>query len=82
MRRIAMHGALTRHYALCIVIDMDGQRIRKARERLGESQEAFGQRCGVDQATISRWETEGIPERGAGRKIAERVLAELRGAAA
>jgi DNA-binding transcriptional regulator YiaG len=57
---------------------MDGIKIKNARERIGESQEDFAKRFGIDQATLSRWETTGVPERGPGRKIVERVLFELR----
>lgn len=35
--------------------------IRAARAAVGESQGAFGARFGVDQGTISRWETRGPP---------------------
>ena len=51
--------------------------IKSARVGLGESQAAFGQRFGVDQSTVHRWETDGPPERGAAGKAIERVLAEL-----
>ena len=33
--------------------------LRKARQKLGESQARFATRIGVDQATISRWEEYG-----------------------
>lgn len=52
--------------------------IKAARKKLGESQAAFGSRLGVNQATIHRWETFGIPERGATRVAIESVLAGLR----
>lgn len=51
--------------------------IREARNRLGESQTVFGERFGVDQSTIHRWETDGPPERGAAGKAIERLLGEL-----
>lgn len=51
--------------------------IRAARERLGESQSAFGERFGVDQSTVHRWETAGIPARGTTRIAVEKILSEL-----
>lgn len=51
--------------------------IKAARERLGESQAAFAARFGVYQTTVHRWETEGVPSRGAAGKAIERVLSEL-----
>ena len=53
---------------------MDAQLIRKARELAGESQSAFGQRFGVDQGTVSRWETDGPPTRGAARIMLSREV--------
>lgn len=52
--------------------------VKSARERLGESQEAFAKRFGVDQSTVHRWETDGVPQRGTTPMAVERVLAELR----
>lgn len=54
--------------------------IKEARHRLGESQEAFARRMGVDQATVSRWETRGLPDRGFTREVVERRLADLEAA--
>lgn len=54
-----------------------GEEIKTARAALKESQEAFGERFGVDQSTIHRWETCGPPSRGPGRMAIERVLADL-----
>jgi DNA-binding transcriptional regulator YiaG len=51
--------------------------IRVARARLGEDQTAFASRFNVDQATISRWEREGLPDKGPSMRLAEYVLAEL-----
>jgi len=51
--------------------------IKAAREKVGESQSAFGNRFGVDQSTIHRWETEGAPARGPARMAIERVLGEI-----
>jgi DNA-binding transcriptional regulator YiaG len=53
---------------------MDASLIREAREKVGESQAAFGARFGVDQSTIHRWETDGPPSRGPARKAIEREL--------
>jgi DNA-binding transcriptional regulator YiaG len=57
--------------------DIKAARIKAARIRLKESQTAFAARFGVDQATIHRWETEGLPRRGPARKAVESVLKEL-----
>lgn len=51
--------------------------IRTAREGVGESQTKFGERFGVDQSTVHRWETEGPPTRGPARKAIERELAAI-----
>jgi DNA-binding transcriptional regulator YiaG len=56
---------------------MNGQLIRDAREKVGESQTAFGERFGVDQSTVARWETQGPPSRGPARKALERELSEI-----
>ena len=51
--------------------------IKAAREKVGESQDTFGRRFGVDQSTIQRWETKGAPTRGSARMAIERVLVEI-----
>lgn len=56
---------------------MDAQLIREAREQVGESQAVFGQRFGVDQSTVHRWETSGPPRTGAARKAIERELSQI-----
>lgn len=56
--------------------------VKAAREKAGETQAAFAERFGVNQATVHRWETDGPPERGAAGKAIELVLAELEGARA
>lgn len=56
---------------------MDAQVIRRARELAGETQTAFAGRFGVDQSTAHRWETEGPPPRGPGRKALEREVAAI-----
>jgi transcriptional regulator with XRE-family HTH domain len=53
---------------------MKADRIRRIRKRLGENQHQFGRRLGVPQNTISRWETNGLPETG----VHQLVRAELR----
>jgi DNA-binding transcriptional regulator YiaG len=53
------------------------KQIKRTRERLGESQTVFAARFGVDQGTISRWETRGIPETGAARLAVARLLSEI-----
>lgn len=50
-----------------------GNDIKTARKQLGESQAAFGQRFGVDQSTIHRWEQNGPPA----SVIVQRVVAEF-----
>lgn len=52
-------------------------RIRSARQSLGESQAAFGERFGVNQSTVDRWETNGAPTRGTARWAIERFLDEI-----
>lgn len=56
---------------------LSGDELKATRERLGESQSQFGERFGVDQSTIHRWETDGISDRGTTKLAVERVLAEL-----
>jgi DNA-binding transcriptional regulator YiaG len=53
---------------------MNAQLIRGAREKVGESQATFGERFGVDQSTIHRWETVGPPSRGPARRAIEREV--------
>ena len=47
------------------------KRIKALRERLGESQEVFGDRFGVQQATVARWENGSVPHRKMWASIAE-----------
>jgi DNA-binding transcriptional regulator YiaG len=56
---------------------MDAQLIRRAREKVGESQAVFGRRLGVDQSTVHRWETKGPPSNGPARKALERELSAI-----
>lgn len=53
------------------------EQIKAARTALGETQAAFAARFGVDQATIHRWETDGVPTRGTTRLAVETVLEKL-----
>ncbi|WP_433996080.1 helix-turn-helix domain-containing protein [Bradyrhizobium liaoningense] len=53
---------------------MNGALIREAREMVGESQAVFGERFGVDQSTIHRWEANGPPSRGPARRALEREI--------
>lgn len=50
--------------------------LRKARERLAESQTQFAARVGVNQATISRWEETG-PLTALGQMRVEQVIADI-----
>jgi len=52
-------------------------RIRTVRTGRKQSQLEFGELFGVDQSTISRWETRGPPQDGPIRILIEYVLAEL-----
>jgi transcriptional regulator with XRE-family HTH domain len=61
-------------YTSCIVAGVMavGQAIKAARERLGLSQEALGDRLQVSGLTVSRWERgERLPRRGQWPKIRE-----------
>lgn len=51
--------------------------IRRAREGLNETQGQFATRLGVDQATVSRWETGALPKTGAMQMHLERVLQDI-----
>ena len=48
--------------------------IKSVRAALEESQAEFGSRFGVDQTTVHRWETKGLPERGAAKVAVETFL--------
>lgn len=58
-------------------MSVSAEDLKALRIRLGESQTRFGERFGVTQATLHRWETEGPPSRGAAGKAIELVLSEL-----
>jgi len=55
-----------------------GSEIKVTRRDLGETQAIFGERFGVDQATIHRWETKGPPVQGAAAVLIAERLAELK----
>lgn len=54
--------------------------IKAVRTRLKESQAEFASRLGVDQATIHRWETKGLPARGTARVAVERLFEQIEAA--
>jgi DNA-binding transcriptional regulator YiaG len=56
---------------------VSSQQIIIARKKVRESQEAFASRFGVDQSTVHRWETGGVPDRGTTLMAVERVLSEI-----
>ena len=56
--------------------------IKKARDRLGESQAQFAKRFGVNQSTIQRWEKGRAPESGMAAALIQRVLSEIKEAMA
>jgi DNA-binding transcriptional regulator YiaG len=53
------------------------EQVITARKQLGENQEQFAKRFGVDQATVHRWEKKGIPGRGTAQVALENLLNEL-----
>ena len=56
------------------MVTISKEEIRKVRDNLQETQAVFGARFGVDQATVHRWETRGIPARGTTRVLLENFL--------
>lgn len=56
---------------------LTGMQIKAVRTQLGETQAVFAARFGVDQATVHRWETDGLPTRGTARVAVETVLERL-----
>ena len=67
----AMHCAYSARMAT-------GEQIKAARELLGETQAQFGARFRVDQSTIHRWETRGVPDRGPAQMLVENLLSDLK----
>ena len=59
------------------ILAMRPAEIKRLREERGESQTVFAAHFGVDQSTIHRWETYGIPDTAFGRLILDRVLPNL-----
>ena len=52
-------------------------RLRRARERLGETQGTFAKRFGVARTTLLNWEQGNIPPDGSQQLLINYVLAEL-----
>lgn len=65
-----MSWPLTRNYEFPIdgvmVNEID---VKALRASLGISQTKFAELLGVDQSTVSAWETKGVPKYGAARKL-------------
>jgi DNA-binding transcriptional regulator YiaG len=53
------------------------KRFIKARKAVGETQTTFAARFGVDQSTVHRWETNGVPDRGTAAFAVEHVIREI-----
>jgi DNA-binding XRE family transcriptional regulator len=53
------------------------QDLKRARQRLDETQEQFAKRFGVDRSTYTAWEGGALPKAGTGPMLIEIVLAEL-----
>ena len=53
------------------------EQVKSARTRLGETQAAFGSRFSVDQSTVHRWETIGVPTRGTAQVLVQKFLDEI-----
>jgi transcriptional regulator with XRE-family HTH domain len=51
--------------------------LREARELTGESQAKFGERLGVEQPAISRWERGEMPAEGPIQLLAQRIIVEI-----
>lgn len=51
--------------------------IKHARIGLGETQKEFAARFGVNQSTVQRWETLGLPSSGIARNTVEKFMAEI-----
>jgi DNA-binding transcriptional regulator YiaG len=54
-----------------------GLQIKRAREHLQENQTQFAGRFGVDQSTIHRWESNGLPDRGTALIAVQAILQEI-----
>jgi DNA-binding transcriptional regulator YiaG len=51
--------------------------IRRARDALGETQGEFAARIGINQATVSRWETGRLPKKGVAQALLRRVMEDI-----
>jgi DNA-binding transcriptional regulator YiaG len=77
-RNIAAVNRLDKNYDARISSSMARKiNLRKARWRVGESQQEFAARLGVDQSTYSRWENGMLPTKGPARVTIEYVLADI-----
>jgi transcriptional regulator with XRE-family HTH domain len=56
---------------------MTGAELKAIRDARDETQAEFGEHFGVDQSTVHRWETLGIPDRGTTAFAIERVVIDL-----
>ncbi len=54
--------------------EIDGVAVRAIREHLSETQAEFGDRFGVQQPAVHKWETNGIPGHGPTRVVFELFL--------
>lgn len=74
-----MRGALTNAMRCAYSTRMvSPEHIKRIRLALGENQTKFAKRFGVDQSTIHRWETYGVPDRGAAPIAVDRILKEIK----
>jgi DNA-binding transcriptional regulator YiaG len=55
------------------------KQLKTFRERIDYSQAKLGARIGVDQATIHRWETYGLPKGGAAQFAIKQAMKEIGG---
>jgi len=51
--------------------------IRKARDALNETQGQFAARIGINQATVSRWESGSLPKKGVAQALLRRVMDDI-----
>lgn len=56
--------------------------VRRARQKLDESQAKFAKRFGVNQSTVDRWEEDGPPEKGPAAILLSQLLSEVNSAKA
>jgi DNA-binding transcriptional regulator YiaG len=60
-----------------IVMFMRGQDLKAARKLAGESQATFARRLRIHQATLARWEANGVPP-GSAEVAVDSLMRELR----